>query len=117
MTPHEVTSFSQTVHDRAVVVEAHGDLDVAGAPAFRAALQRAVAEDRPVVVVDLEHVSFLDSAGLAVVFGTQRQLPVSQRLVLVNVPERMRRMLRLAAVDSVVEVHPAGEPQPWLDGA
>ena len=117
MTTHEVTSFTQTLHDRAVVVHARGELDVLGAPAFRQALQDAVDTGRSVVVVDLEQVAFLDSAGLAVVFGAQRQLPVSQRLVLTGVPDRMRRMLRLAAVESVVEVHGPGEPQPWLDPA
>jgi anti-sigma B factor antagonist len=117
MTAREATSFTHAVHDGAVVVEAHGELDVSSAPAFRAAVQRAVEGDRPLVVIDLAHVSFLDSAGLAVVFGAQRMLPVSKRMMLANVPDRMRRMLRLAAVDAVVDVHAPGEPQPWLDGA
>ena len=116
MTAREVTSFSQAMHEGAVVVQAHGELDVASAPTFRAELQRAVETGQPLVVVDLEHVSFLDSAGLAVVFGAQRQLPVAQRMMLANVPDRMRRMLRLAAVDAVVDVHAPGEPQPWMDG-
>jgi anti-anti-sigma factor len=112
----QTTSFTQAVHEHAVVVHARGELDVVGAPAFRQALAEAIATGRARVVVDLADVSFLDSAGLAVVFGTQRSLPVSQRMVLVNVPDRMRRMLRLAAVESVVEVHGPDEPQPWLDG-
>ncbi len=115
MTAREATSFTQEVRGGAVVVQAHGELDVASAPAFRAAVQRAVEVDRPLVVIDLAHVSFLDSAGLAVVFGAQRLLPVSQRMLLANVPDRMRRMLRLAAVDAVVDVHAPGEPEPWLD--
>lgn len=113
----EIAYFTQALHEGAVVVHAHGDLDVAGAPGFRQALQEAVATGRPQVVVDLADVAFLDSAGLAVVFATQRQLPVSQRMVLTNVPDRMRRVLRLSAVESVVEVHGPGEPQPWLDPA
>jgi anti-sigma B factor antagonist len=115
MTAHQTTSFTQAVHDQAVVVHAHGELDVSGAPAFRQALQEAVQSGRPQVVVDLAEVTFLDSAGLAVVFGAQRMLPVTQRMVLANVPDRMRRMLRLAAVESVVEVHGPGDPQPWLE--
>ena len=115
MTAREATSFSQSLHPDAVVVQARGELDVNNAPAFRAAIQQAVESGRPLVVVDLAHVSFLDSAGLAVVFGAQRMLPVSQRMLLANVPDRMRRMLRLAAVDAVVDVHAPGEPQPWLN--
>jgi anti-anti-sigma factor len=115
MTARESTSFTQVLHPRAVVVEAHGELDVVSAPAFRAAVADAVATGLPLVVLDLAHVQFVDSAGLAVVFGAQRTLPVSQHLTLANVPDRMRRMLRLAGVDAVVEVHGPGEPQPWAE--
>jgi anti-anti-sigma factor len=112
----QTASFTQALHDGAVVLHASGELDVAGAPAFRQAMADAVATGRERVVVDLADATFLDSAGLAVIFGAQRTLPVSQRIVLVNVPDRMRRVLRLAAVESVVEVHGPGEPQPWLEG-
>lgn len=117
MTAREATSFSQAVYPTAVVVEAHGELDVVSAPAFRAVMADAVGTGLPLVVVDMAHVQFVDSAGLAVVFGAQRSLPVSQRMTLANVPDRMRRMLRLAAIDAVVDVHAPGQPQPWLDGA
>jgi anti-sigma B factor antagonist len=117
MTAREATSFVHTLHEGAVVVEAHGELDVTSAPPFRTALQKAVDTGRPLVVVDLTHVSFLDSAGLAVVFRAQRLLPVSQRIMLANVPDRMSRMLRLAGVGAVVDVHTPGEPQPWLDAS
>lgn len=113
MTAREATSFDVVEGKQATVVEAHGELDTSSVGAFRSALEAAVGTGRPVVVVDLDHVSFLDSAGLAVIFGMQRTLPVTQRLVLGNVPARMLRTLRLASVTSLVEVHPQGEPQPW----
>lgn len=97
------------------MVRATGEVDAASSSALRAALQRAVATGRPLVVVDLAEVTFLDSSGLSVVFGVQRELPVDQQLVLGNVPTRMLRTMRLAAVPSVVTIHPEGEPQPWSD--
>lgn len=115
MTARELTSFDVVEREQVAVVVARGELDTSSVGAFRAALETAARAGRPLVVVDLDHVSFLDSAGLAVVFGVQRQLPVPQRLVLGNVPARMLRTLRLASVTSVVEVHPQGEPQPWRD--
>lgn len=96
MKAHEGTSFAHASYDGAVVVAVHGDLDVISAPAFRTALQRAVEAGRSLVVVDLADVSNLDSSGLAVVFGEQRLLPASQRMMLANVTDRMSRMLRLA---------------------
>lgn len=107
--------FGVTLLGRAAVVAANGDLDAASARRFRAALEAAAETGRELVVVDLAHVSFLDSAGLAVVFGVQRQLPVAQRMVLGHVPQRMLRTLRLAAVGSVVDLYPEGEDQPWTD--
>ncbi len=115
MTAREATSFRVTQRGPVTVVEAHGELDTSSVGAFRSALETAVGTGAPLVVVDLEHVSFLDSAGLSVIFGVQRSLPVEQRLALGNVPARMLRTLRLASVTSVVEVHPQGEPQPWRD--
>lgn len=117
MTARAATSFSVDETPRAAVVRATGEVDAASSAAFRAALERAVDTGRPLVVVDLADVSFLDSAGLSVVFGVQRELTVDRQLALGNVPSRMLRTLRLAAVPSVVTVHAQGEPQPWADGA
>lgn len=117
MTARAATSFSVDDTERAAVVRAAGDVDASTAGAFRAALLRAAQCGRPLVVVDLAQVSFLDSAGLSVVFAVQRELPVERSLALGNVPTRMLRTLRLAAVPSVVTVHPEGEPQPWADAA
>lgn len=115
MTARAATSFTVDDTGRAGVVRASGEVDAASSGAFRNALEQAAALGRPLVVVDLASVSFLDSAGLSVVFGVQRELAVDRQLVLGNVPTRMLRTLRLAAVPSVVTVHPQGEPQPWAD--
>jgi anti-anti-sigma factor len=117
MTGRAATTFEVDETELAAVVRATGEVDAASSGAFRAALEQAVALGRPLVVVDLAEVSFLDSAGLSVVFGVQRELAVDRQLVLGNVPTRMLRTLRLAAVSSVVTVHPQGEPQPWAEQA
>ena len=115
MTARAATSFTVDDTEQAGVVRATGEVDAASSGAFRTALEQAVALGHPLVVVDLADVSFLDSAGLSVVFGVQRELAVDRQLVLGNVPTRMLRTLRLAAVPSVVTVHPQGEPQPWAE--
>jgi anti-anti-sigma factor len=115
MTARAATSFTVDDTGRAGVVRASGEVDAASSGAFRNALEQASALGRALVVVDLADVSFLDSAGLSVVFGVQRELAVDRQLVLGNVPTRMLRTLRLAAVPSVVTVHPQGEPQPWAE--
>lgn len=82
MTARAATSFTVDDTGRAGVVRATGEVDAASSAAFRSALEQAVALGRPLVVVDLADVSFLDSAGLSVVFGVQRELPVDRQLAL-----------------------------------
>lgn len=115
MSGRSAASVSRTTGPRAVVLHVRGELDALVLPEFRSALEAAVAETAPVVVVDLEHATFLDSSCLSVVFAARRALPPGRDLVLGNVPARMMRTLRLAAVVRVVDAYPLGEPQPWRD--
>lgn len=107
--------FSAVEHPSAVVVTVQGDIDAAAAREFRAALGAAAATGKPRIVVDLGEVTFLDSAGLAAVFGLRRVLPPGQAVALTHVRPRVLRILRTAAVTSVVEVHAQGDPWPWVD--
>lgn len=115
MTDRSVTSFETVEHPAAVVVTVRGDVDVSTAREFRSALTAAAGTGRRRIVVDLGDVAFLDSAGLAVVFGLRRVLPAEQEVALANVRPRMLRLLRTAAVTSVVEVHAEDQPWPWPD--
>ena len=109
------TGFSTTEHPTSVVVTVQGDIDASAARDFRAALTAAAATGKPRILVDLGEVTFLDSAGLAVVFGLRRTLPAGQAVALARVRARVLRVLRTAAVTSVVEVHAEGQPWPWAD--
>ncbi|HET7476350.1 MAG TPA: STAS domain-containing protein [Dermatophilaceae bacterium] len=107
------TGFVVSTLDDAAVVTARGEIDSATAPQFRLALDAAAECGRSVLMVDMAKVGFIDSAGLAVVVRLRRHLPVQQHLVLARVPARMRRMLEVAAVDVLVDVHTEGDPWPW----
>jgi anti-sigma B factor antagonist len=98
-----------------VVVRLHGDIDRATAPGLRQALEEALAAGRPLVLIDMTDVSYIDSAGLSVLVGSRRQLAEGQQLALCNVPARMQRVLRVTAFDHLLDVHSAGEPWPWPD--
>ncbi len=92
-----------------------GDLDAEAAPAFRRRLEAAVGAGAALILIDMRDVVFLDSAALAVIVGVNRQLPVGQRLALTQVPLRMQRVLRVAAIASLLPVHEQGQPWPWGD--
>lgn len=114
MTPplSQVAERDTTAED-VVVVRLSGDVDAATAGAFRRTLDEAVAAGRPLVVLDVSGVGFLDSAGLAVLVRVRRELPAGQRLALANVPRRMQRVLKVTALDTLMLVHGCDEPWPW----
>ena len=97
----------------AVVIRPTGDLDATAGPGFRRQVEQAVSSGAPLIVVDMILVDFLDSAGLAALFGARRLLPDGHRLALANVPRRMQRVLQLTAVGTLMEVHEQGQPWPW----
>jgi anti-anti-sigma factor len=102
-------------YESATVVAPTGDIDREVSAEFRAVMQQAASRDRPLLVVDMAQVSYLDSAGLAVLVSTHRSLQVEQRLGLANVPRRMQRVLHDTAMGSLMQIHAAGEPWPWPD--
>jgi anti-anti-sigma factor len=95
------------------VVAAAGEIDPEAARSFRRALTEAAETGRPLILVDMANVAFLDSAGLAVLVGVRRQLPLEQELALCNVPSRMRRALDIAGTGRLMPIHAVGEPWAW----
>jgi anti-sigma B factor antagonist len=89
------------------IVAVHGELDVDGAPELRRALIEAIDEQpgRP-LVVDLEGVDFIDSAGLGVlVGGLKRAKDGEGELVLVATGQSVLRVLELTGLTRVFAIH------------
>ena len=91
------------------VVAVHGELDVDGAPELRRALIEAIDEHPGLaVIVDLEGVDFIDSAGLGVlVGGRSRAKDVDGDLVLVATGHTVTRVLELTGLTRVFDIHPS----------
>jgi len=68
------------------VIAPTGELDLAGATAFRAALQEAVLRADDGLIVDLSDVGFMDSSGLAVILEADAQLHGRRRRLAVVAP-------------------------------
>jgi anti-anti-sigma factor len=95
------------------VISAVGDIDMEAASKFRRVLADAAESGSKLILVDMARVDFLDSAGLAVLVGARRQLPLTQELALCNVPPRMSRALEIAGTGRIMTIHLAGQQWPW----
>ncbi len=92
-----------------LVVAVHGELDVGGAAELRGVLLEAIEEHpgRP-LVVDLEGVDFIDSAGLGVlVGGLKRARDAGGDLQLVATGQSVVRVLELTGLNRAFEIHPS----------
>ncbi|MET8638905.1 STAS domain-containing protein [Streptomyces sp. NPDC004680] len=87
-----------------------GEVDLALAPALREIVDALIADRRARMVLDLQRVSFMDSSALGVlVYAMRRADALGGALRLAGPCEKVRRMLELTGLDTVVGVF-AGVP-------
>lgn len=65
--------------DTTLVVEPHGEIDIATTRELRVALDEALATDKRCVIVDLGEVRFIGACGLRVLLAFQQQLAQNRR--------------------------------------
>ena len=87
----------------------HGELDIDGAPSLRRALIEAIDNNAGrQLVVDLEGVDFIDSAGLGVLVGGLKHARTREGdLVLVATGRSVIKVLELTGLTRVFEIHPS----------
>ena len=87
------------------VVSLEGEIDLEQAGAVRRALLDSLKKGRN-VLVDLSKVTYIDSSGIAsLVEGLQVARRQRGELALVAVNQRVRRVLELARLDKVFQIH------------
>lgn len=81
------------------VVAPYGELDLATAPDLQRAMDRAEASDAREIVLDLSHLSFLDSTGLRlVIHADARSRSDGNRLRLLRGSESVQRLFVLCGL-------------------
>lgn len=79
-------------------VAVHGTLDLAHTTRFDEALRRAERGASRCLLLDLRDVGFIDSRGLGLLLAARRRAArAGRRLVLVQVPDAVRRVFELTA--------------------
>jgi anti-anti-sigma factor len=88
------------------VVQCSGDLDVIRAPTLRNELMASVGNRHAGLVVDMTDVSYLDSAGVNVLFEVAEELRQHQLAMAVVIPPEslVERVITLVDLGSVVTI-------------
>ncbi len=84
----------------------HGELDLLGAPLLQEAIDRADdGETGAIMVLDLEDLQFVDSAGLRVILAAhERSRENGQELALTRGTEQVQRLFTIAGVNDHLRI-------------
>ncbi len=82
-----------------IVVELHGELDLAAAAQLTTELARSQVTEAAIVIIDVEDLQFIDSAGLRVILGAHQDARGrGQEFALTPGPPQVQRLLAVAGV-------------------
>lgn len=87
--------------DAAAVLTVGGEVDAASAPQLRTAIDNALSDQPPVLVVDLSGVRFFGSAGLSVLLAGMKATGGGLRVV---ASPQVRRPIEVTGLGSVLHV-------------
>jgi anti-sigma B factor antagonist len=88
------------------VVSIGGEIDLSTAPAFEAAINGALDEDPPVLVIELSDVSFMASVGLRILVATHEKISKSAQVAVVANNPAASRPIQLTGLDKVISLYP-----------
>lgn len=106
MTPEQPITTSVAHRNGVTVVSIGGEIDLSTAEAFEAAIARALAEEPPVLVIELSQVQFMASAGLRILVATQEKVSKSAQVAVVAGSPATSRPIELTGLDKVFSLYP-----------
>ncbi len=101
------SNFSVDVQDGqgAILIEVSGELDLASSPELEEQLERGIASDVEVLIIDLRALEFMDSTGLSVlVRAHQKATQAGKQFAVVKGPQQVQRLLSLTGVSERLTV-------------
>jgi anti-sigma B factor antagonist len=91
--------------DMTIITVNAGRIDAAAAIAFKDAMRAAVADGPARVVLDLSHVTFVDSSGLGAIVAAMKHLEAGRRLDLAGLTPDVAKVFRLTRMDTIFTIH------------
>jgi anti-anti-sigma factor len=95
--------------DGIIVLSVAGEIDLATAPDLQAALDTALADDPPAMVVDLLEVTFLGSVGLQLLVSTRQRFGEHARFAVAAEGAATSRSIQLTGLAELLGLYPTVE--------
>ena len=87
------------------MLELHGELDLLGAPLLQTEIESAEVDATGIVVLDLQDLQFIDSAGLRVILAAhERSQQHGQAFALTRGSEQVQRLFTIAGVSEHLRI-------------
>jgi anti-sigma B factor antagonist len=88
-----------------VVLELHGELDLAGAPLLSSEIERAELDTSGILVLDLDDLQFIDSTGLRVILAAHESAEErGGEFALTRGSQQVQRLLSIAGVSERLRI-------------
>jgi anti-sigma B factor antagonist len=84
-------------------VRVWGEIDMLTAPRLRAEIDAAIEDGPRLIIVDLTHVSFIDSSGLHVLIAACQRLG-PRAFAVVTLRDNIRRVFAISGVDNMIPI-------------
>lgn len=100
-------SFTMEDHDGVPVARLAGEVDISRAAGIRLDLLRSLSNLHLGLVVDLRDVSYLDSAGVNILFEVSERLAARQQAMVTVIPENavIQKVAELVNLRAATEIH------------
>lgn len=104
----DAIEIEQQTEGDTVVIQAKGDVDITGSPILRDHIRQAQQTKPARLVIDLEHVPYMDSSGLATLVEAMKNAkPAGTNLVLCAMHEKVRAIFEIARLDQYFTIVPS----------
>lgn len=94
----------------ALIIKASGRLDSAYAERFQEQINEAITPEDQTVVIDMEDIEFMNSAGLRIALLTAKKLAQDGRnFAVCAMPERVHTIFQISGFDQIIEVYESAQ--------
>ncbi len=91
-----------------LIAKTDGRVDGANAREFQSALEAAIDDNESTVILDMERLSYISSAGLRVILLTAKSLQRrNAKFAVCSLSESIQEVFEISGFDKIISIHPS----------